>query len=78
MTTQDQLITLIKKFSKTINFEINTSTNINDLKFDSLDLLEFQMDIDNYFGIELSIEDFLRCHNIGDIVRLVEQSRANK
>jgi acyl carrier protein len=75
MNTQDKLLTLVKKFSKINEIDINPSTSVKELKFDSLDLLEFQMEIDNEFGIELGIEDFLKCTTLADIAELVENYR---
>jgi acyl carrier protein len=75
MNTQDKLVTLVKRFSKINEIDINPSTSVKELKFDSLDLLEFQMEIDNEFGIELGIEDFLKCITLADIGKLVENYR---
>jgi acyl carrier protein len=72
MSTQDKLITIVRKFRKITESDINASTRIKELKFDSLDLLEFQMSVDDEFGIEVGIEDFLKCVTVGDIVLLVE------
>jgi|LauGreDrversion4_2_1035121.scaffolds.fasta_scaffold404652_2 acyl carrier protein len=72
MSTQDRLITMVRKFSKIAESDINASTRIKELKFDSLDLLEFQMSVDDEFGIEVGIEDFLKCVTVSDIVLLVE------
>jgi acyl carrier protein len=75
MNTLDKLVTLVKRFSKINEIDINPSTSVKELKFDSLDLLEFQMEIDNEFGIELGIEDFLKCITLADIGKLVENYR---
>ena len=47
MKIEDRLVLLIQKFNKVNAIEIQASSNIKDLKFDSLDLLEFQMAIDD-------------------------------
>lgn len=73
MTTQDKLIAIVRKFSKISGSDINISTGIKDLKFDSLDLLEFQMEIDDQFGIEIEIEEFLKCSNVDDLIALVKK-----
>lgn len=73
MSTQDKLITIVRKFSRISDLDISISTNIKDLNFDSLDLLEFQMAIDEDFGIEVGIEDFLRCVTVRDLIELVEK-----
>jgi acyl carrier protein len=73
MKTEDKVLVLTKNFSKINAIDIKYSTKISDLKFDSLDLLEFQMGIDDEFGIEVAIDDFLKCSNVSDIVLLVEK-----
>jgi acyl carrier protein len=78
MLIEDQVIKLVKKYSKINVDDLKTTTNINDLKFDSLDFLEFQMGIDDEFGIEISIDDFLKCKNVSDIIQLVESCIAGK
>lgn len=78
MSSQDKLITIVSKFSKIAESDINASTRIKELKFDSLDLLELQMAVDDEFGIELGIEDFLKCRDIADLIMLVEKYTALK
>ena len=78
MNTQDKLITIVRKFSKISESDINYYTSIKELKFDSLDLLEFQMKIDDEFGIEVGIEDFLKCITVADISLLIENYHSSK
>lgn len=78
MNTQDKLITIVRKFSKIAESDINVSTRIKELKFDSLDLLEFQMAVDDEFGIEIGIEDFLKCSSVTDLIMLIEKYTALK
>jgi acyl carrier protein len=73
MQIENRVNSLIKKFSKINLEEIRPSTNINDLKFDSLDLLEFQMAFDDEFGVEIPIDEFLNCQKVQDIILLVEK-----
>lgn len=75
MNTQDQLIALVKKIGKIQGTEIQASTHIKAFGFDSLDLLEFQMEVDELFGIEVQIEDFLKCQTLADISALVDDCR---
>ena len=73
MTIENRVIGVIKKFSK-INFEkINPTLSIKELKFDSLDLLEFQMEIDDEFGVEIPIDEFLNCQKVLDIILVVQK-----
>lgn len=78
MKIEDKLLTLIKKYSKINADDIKSTTNINELKFDSLDFLEFQMGVDDEFGIEISIDDFIKCKNVNDIIQLIERYTGNK
>lgn len=78
MKIEDKVITLVKKYSKINVDSIKSTTSINDLKFDSLDFLEFQMGVDDEFGIEIAIDDFLKCGNVRDIIKLVENYIVNK
>ena len=78
MKNEDKLINLVKKYSKINIDDIKSTTKISDLKFDSLDFLEFQMAVDDEFGVEIAIDDFLECKNINDIIQLVESYIVNK
>jgi acyl carrier protein len=75
MIIEESIIKLITKFSKVNAQSIHSLTNVKDLNFDSLDLLEFQMAIDDEFGIEIPIDDFLNCKNVKDITNLVKNFR---
>ena len=78
MKNEDKLINLVKKYSKINIDDIKSATKISDLKFDSLDFLEFQMAVDDEFEVEISIDDFLECKNINDIAQIIENYNANK
>lgn len=78
MKIEDRLVLLIQKFNKVNAIEIQASSNIKDLKFDSLDLLEFQMAIDDEFRIEIAIDDFLKCNDINDVAVVVKNYLSRK
>jgi acyl carrier protein len=78
MKNEDKLINLVKKYSKINIDDIKSATKISDLKFDSLDFLEFQMAVDDEFGVEIAIDDFLECKNINDIINIIENYSVNK
>jgi len=78
MKNEEKLINLVKKYSKINIDDIKSATKISDLKFDSLDFLEFQMAVDDEFEVEISIDDFLECKNINDIAQIIENYNANK
>jgi len=75
MSVQQKLIELVKRISKSEEVLIDASTKIKALKFDSLDLLEFQMAVDDEFGLEIEIDDFLNCTDVSEIAALVESQR---
>lgn len=76
MSTQDKLLIIVRKFNKSVDSDINSSTRIKELNFDSLDLLEFQMSVDDEFGIEVGIEDFFKCSSVADLIMLIEKYTA--
>jgi len=78
MKNEEKLINLVKKYSKINIDDIKSATKISDLKFDSLDFLEFQMAVDDEFEVEISIDDFLECKNINDIAQIIENYNGNK
>jgi acyl carrier protein len=78
MKNDERLRRIIEKFSKADIQAMEGATRIKDLKFDSLDLLEFQMAIDDEFGIEIAIDDFLKCSVVQDIDDLVEKYLSQK
>lgn len=78
MKVEDKLLVLMKKFSKANVIDINPLTNIKDLQFDSLDLLEFQMAVDDEFKVEISIDNFLKCKNANDLVILLKKYLSQK
>jgi len=71
MSTEATIIALVRKFGKVGTLVIDSSTRLKELNFDSLDFLEFQMGVDEAFGVEIPVEDFLKCATVGDITALV-------
>ena len=71
MSTEATIIALVRKFGKVATLDIDSSTRLKELNFDSLDFLELQMGVDEAFGVEIPVEDFLKCATVGDITALV-------
>ena len=46
-----------------------------DLKADSLDIVELMMDLEEQFGIKISDEDAMKMSTIGDIVKYMEEQQ---
>ncbi len=45
---------------------------IEDLKADSLDVVELIMDLEQYFDVEIPDEELPNVHTVGDIVKYLE------
>ncbi len=46
----------------------------DDLKADSLDVVEIIMEVENEFGVEISDEDIVNYNTIGDVVRSLDEN----
>jgi len=62
--------------SKQLDVDINTITMesrlIEDLKADSLDVVELIMDLEQEFDIEIPDEELPKAQTVGDIVNYIE------
>jgi acyl carrier protein len=54
-------------FQKDFDFEDELSS----LSFDELDLIEFGMDLEEYFGVEITEDEINLCQNFNDLVNLI-------
>ena len=52
--------------------EVTPETNLEDLNFDSLDMIEIAMDIEDEFNVEVPDEVLEKFVTIGDIVEFLE------
>ena len=52
--------------------EIALDTKLADLNFDSLDMIEIVMDLEDVFGVEVPDEALEKFVTIGDIVSFIE------
>lgn len=52
--------------------EVELETHLEDLNFDSLDMVEIVMDIEDEFNVEVPDEAVEKFLTIGDIVRFLE------
>lgn len=46
----------------------------DDLKADSLDVVEIIMEVENEFGVEISDEEIVNYNTIGDVVRSLDEN----
>jgi len=77
MSTEATVIDLVRQFAKAGTHDIDSTTRLKELNFDSLDFLELQMGIDEAFGVEIEVEDFLKCATVGDVTALVRSRRGD-
>jgi acyl carrier protein len=59
---------LTKKFSKESPITLETRL-LEDLNFDSLDLVELVVEIEDEFGVELNEEHLTRVKTVGDLLK---------
>ena len=53
------------------NSTIDLSTKLIDLNLDSLDFLELHMMIEDAFSVEISVNKFLSCNTLRDVLELI-------
>jgi acyl carrier protein len=67
--------TKIKEIIKNVNHveqEFDASTQLKDLKMDSLDIVQVIIAMEQEFDIEISDEDVQKFHTFGDVISYVE------
>lgn len=70
---ENNLLLIVKEFAvKNQNITLGLDTKIDHLELDSLDVLDLLMQIEIKLGVNLPIERFSLCYNIGDLVRLID------
>jgi acyl carrier protein len=55
---------------------ITTTSTLQDLGADSLDLVEIIMKMEEQFGIEISDEDAEKMNNLDEVVKYIQQKRS--
>jgi acyl carrier protein len=61
-------------FSSLPTAQITDQTTIDDLGFDSLDKIEFAMDVEDQFGINIPDTILARVENWGDLINTVHMA----
>lgn len=70
---EEKVIKLVSDATKIESSKINGTTNfIDDLKLDSLDIVELMMKMEDEFGIEIPEEDAEGLKSIKDVVKYIE------
>lgn len=66
---------LAEKFDADASTMTMETTIKEDLKADSLDVVELMMDLEENFGIAISDEEAMKMSTIGDIVKYIEANQ---
>lgn len=67
---------LAEKFDADASTMTMETTIKDDLKADSLDVVELMMDLEENFGITISDEEAMKMSTVGDIVKYIEAHQA--
>ena len=71
---EQKVITLISDATKIEASRINATTNfVEDLKLDSLDIVELMMKMEDEFGVEIPEEDAESLKTVQDVVSYLEK-----
>ena len=73
---QEQVFKVISEAAKVDPASIKMETNfIDDLKFDSLDIVELMMKMEDDFGVEIPEEDAEGLKTVGDVVNYISNKK---
>lgn len=76
MEVRERVIELLASELNVLKIAIRDDTDIKqDLKADSLDLIEIIMDMEEEFGLHIDGEDFSEIRTVGDLVKKIEEMR---
>jgi acyl carrier protein len=67
---QNKLIGIVSDVCR-LDTAIDLSTKLIDLNLDSLDFLELHMKIEEAFSVKISINKFLICNTLSDVLELI-------
>lgn len=73
---QEQIIKVISEAAKVEATTIKPETSfVDDLKFDSLDIVELMMKMEDDFGVEIPEEDAEGLKTVGDVVTYISNKK---
>jgi acyl carrier protein len=75
---QTTLYEIIEGITGKSDLILHDSTILDDLALDSLDRLDLHMKIEDAFDIEIPIEEFIGCKNLGDVLSLVSKKKSSE
>jgi acyl carrier protein len=69
---QEQILKVISEAAKVDVSQIKMETSfVDDLKFDSLDIVELMMKMEDDFGVEIPEEDAEGLKTVGDVIKYI-------
>ncbi|MFI5390467.1 MAG: acyl carrier protein [Bacteriovoracales bacterium] len=69
---QEQILRVISEAAKVDVAQIKMETSfVDDLKFDSLDIVELMMKMEDDFGVEIPEEDAEGLKTVGDVIKYI-------
>jgi acyl carrier protein len=73
---QEQIIKVISEAAKVDVSQIKMETSfVDDLKFDSLDIVELMMKMEDDFGVEIPEEDAEGLKTVGDVINYISKKK---
>ena len=73
---QDKIIGLISEATKIEASKITATTSfVDDLNLDSLDIVELMMKMEDEFGVEIPEEEAENLKTVGDVAKYVESKK---
>lgn len=67
---------IIEKLGREEAEVVESASFVDDLGADSLDVVEFVMEVEKVFGIEIPDEDAGKLRTVGDAVKYIEEKQA--
>ncbi len=73
---QEQILRVISEAAKVDVSQIKMETSfVDDLKFDSLDIVELMMKMEDDFGVEIPEEDAEGLKTVGDVIKYISNKK---
>lgn len=71
--TYEKILVILEDYFQFNRKDITLESTFDDIGFDSLDIVEMAMDVEDEFDIRVTEEQFETCKTIGDVVTLVDK-----
>lgn len=76
MSVEDKVINMVVEHLKVAREEVDRSKRFfEDLKFDSLDIVELIMELEEEFQINIPDEDYEKLKTVGDAITYIESRK---